>query len=201
MSLSEPLIARRSATRPLLRRSWRHVMVGAVALGLAGCFTPLYAPTASMSGGVAEELKRVDVGSVRVSGGDDVMGHELRSELIFALDGERTQAVEKRYRLTAQVSARRSSPIISTATGRAASGAINANVRWQIEDLETERIVLQGTQSGDASYDRTDQRFAALRARREAEQRLARQLARQIATQVAIDFRTGQHQLSPADGS
>ena len=201
MSSSEPLPTHRSTPVARLSTYWRQLVVGGVALGLAGCFTPLYAPTASLPAGVAEELKRVDVGDVRVTGGDEVMGHELRSELIFALDGERRQALEKRYELTAQVTARRSSPIISTATGRAASGAINANVRWQIRDLVMDRVVLQGTQSGDASYDRTDQRFAALRARREAEQRLARQLARQIATQVAIDFRTGQHQLSRADGS
>lgn len=201
MSLSEPLTVRRHIRSTVTGSSWRLLVIGGLAIGLAGCFTPVYAPSASMPAGVAAELKRVDVGNVRVSGGDEAMAHELRSELIFALDGERTETVEKRYRLTARVTARRSSPIISTATGRAAAGAINANVTWQIEDLETERIVLRGRQSGDASYDRTDQRFAALRARREAEQRLARQLARQIATQVAIDFRTGQHRLSDVDGS
>ena len=201
MSSSERLIRRPSGSGTGLFRHWRHLVIGGVALGLAGCFTPVYAPTVSLPGGVAEELKRVDVGDVRVSGGDEAMAHEFRSELIFALDGERTEDVEKRYRLSAVVAAQRSSPIISTATGRAASGAISANVSWQIEDLETESIVLAGSQRGEASYDRTDQRFAALRARREAEQRLARQLARQIATQVAIDFRTGQHQLSRADDS
>lgn len=201
MSSSERNIRRHPGSGTGLFERWRHLLIGGVALGLAGCFTPVYAPTASMPGGVAEELKRIDVDSVRVSGGDEAMAHELRSELIFALDGDRTEEVEKRYRLTANVQARRSSPIISTATGRAAAGAINATVSWQIEDLSEERVVLSGSQNGDASYDRTDQRFAALRARREAEQRLARQLARQVATQVAIDFRTGQHQSSRADGS
>lgn len=201
MSSSENIIRSRPESGTGLFRQWRYLLIGGVALGLAGCFTPVYAPTASAPGGVAEQLKQIDVGTVRVSGGGEVMAHELRSELIFALDGERTETVEKRYRITAVIAAQRSSPIISTATGRAAAGAISANVTWQIEDLETERIVLAGSQRGEASYDRTDQRFAALRARREAEQRLARQLARHVATQIAIDFRTGQHKLSRSDNS
>ncbi|MCC5977931.1 MAG: hypothetical protein JJU21_07710 [Salinarimonas sp.] len=201
MSSSEPITNRKAPLSAGLRRNWRLAMVAGAALALAGCFTPLYAPTAGMPGGVAEELKLVDVGSVRVSGGDDAMAHELRSELIFALDGDRTEVLEKRYRLTAEVRTRQSSPIISTSTGRAASGAINARVSWQIMDIDTERVVLSGQQNGDASFDRTDQRFAALRARRDAEQRLARQLARQVATQIAIDFRTGRHQTGSAGGS
>ncbi len=200
MSSSDPIPARvvlRAYPFAAVRATfWRSALIAGMALGLAGCFTPLYAPTAGMPAGVAETLKAIDVTTVQVSGGDDAMAHELRSELIFALDGERTEEIEKRYRLTAEVRARRSSPIISTATGRAAAGAINATVTWQIVDLETERVVLTGDQRGEASFDRTDQRFAAIRARRDAELRLARQLAQQVSTQIAIDFRTGRHRLS-----
>jgi LPS-assembly lipoprotein len=181
MSSSSPGILRRTA------------LIGLASVMLAGCFTPLYGPTASMPEGVGEALKTIEVGNVSVDGASDAMIHALRSDLIFALDGERRDRPEPRYRLSVSTSVRATTPIVSTVTGRAASGALQATASWRIEDIEEERVVLSGQQQGDASYDRTDQRFASVRARRDAEQRLARQLSDAIATRIALDFRTGRH--------
>jgi len=171
----------------------RTALIGLASFMLAGCFTPLYGPTASMPDGVGETLKTIEVGNVSVSGASDGMIHALRSDLIFALDGERQDRPEPRYSLSVSTSVSATTPIVSTVTGRAASSTLQATASWRIEDIEEERVVLSGQQQGAASYDRTDQRFASVRARRDAEQRLARQLSDAIATRIALDFRTGQH--------
>ncbi len=176
----------------------RTALIGAASLVLAGCFTPLYGPTASMPDGVAEVLKTIEVAEVSLGGASDAMEHSLQSDLVFALDGERRDRTEARYRLTVSGSVRSTTPIVRTETGRAASGTLQASTNWRIEDIEEERIVLRGSQQGAASYDRTDQRFASVRARRDAELRLARELSDAIATRIAVDFRTGRH-LQQAD--
>lgn len=175
----------RSPRRPALLA----LALGA-SLGLAGCFTPLYGPTAN-GVGIEETLKTIEVGDIAVSGASEEMSHALRSELIFALDGARDREIEKRYRLTAAVTASQTSPIISTATGRALASTVTATARWRIEDIVEQRVVLQGQSSASASFDRVQQRFATVRAQRDAELRVARQLSEQISTRVAIDLRAG----------
>lgn len=175
----------RSPRRPALLA----LALGA-SLGLAGCFTPLYGPTAT-GVGVEETLKTIDVGEILVSGAGEEMAHTLRSELIFALDGARDREIEKRYRLTAEVTTGQTSPIVSTATGRALASTITATARWRLEDIAEERLVLRGQASASASFDRVQQRFATVRAQRDAELRAARQLSEQIATRIALDMRAG----------
>ncbi|TVR09077.1 MAG: hypothetical protein EA385_08235 [Salinarimonadaceae bacterium] len=179
-----------SSRNALSRRTALLALTFGASLGLAGCFTPLYGPTATGIG-VEETLKKIDVGEIVVSGAGEEMAHALRSELIFALDGARDREIEKRYRLTATVTASQSSPIVSTATGRALASTVTASARWRIEDIADERIVLDGQASASASFDRVQQRFATVRAQRDAELRAARQLSEQISTRIAIDLRSG----------
>lgn len=178
-----------SRNHPLRRPALLALAFGA-SLGLAGCFTPLYGPTAT-GVGVEETLKTIDVGEIAVSGASEEMSHALRSELIYALDGARDREIEKRYRLTATVTASQSSPIISTATGRALATTITATATWRVEDIADGRVVLGGQANASTSFDRVQQRFATVRAQRDAELRAARQLSEQIATRIAIDLRTG----------
>ncbi|MGY6569692.1 MAG: LPS assembly lipoprotein LptE [Salinarimonas sp.] len=179
-----------SSSLGILRRT---ALIGLASFALGGCFTPLYGPTAAMPDGVSEALKTIEVGDVSVAGASDAMIHALRSDLIFALDGERRNRPESRFRLSVSTNVQVTTPIISTITGRAASSTLQATASWRIEDITEERIVLRGRQQAAASYDRTDQRFASVRARRDAELRLARQLSDAIATRIALDFRTGRH--------
>jgi LPS-assembly lipoprotein len=140
-------------------------------------------------------MAAIDVGTVSVPTQRQEMGHTLRSELVFALDGSGLNQERKRYRLTASVSDSLATPLVSSATGRAVSATIVATATWQIVDIETSEIVYSGNAQAAASYDRPIQRFAALRAQRDAETRVAKQLSEQIAGRIAIDIRASRRDI------
>lgn len=183
-----------SSPKPVTRRAAALGLTALLALGLGGCFRPVYGPTAT-GAPVEAVMAAIEVGAVTVSPARQEFGHALRSELIFALDGSGANAVPKRYDLTATVTDSLRSPLVSSATGRAVSGTITAVANWQITDRETGEVVYRGTANGAASYDRTVQRFAALRAQRDAELRLAKQLSEQIASRIAIDIRAARRDI------
>ncbi len=58
-------------------------------------------------------------------------------------------------------------------------------VKYALEDLSGTKIISEGVATSTATYDRSIQRFASLRAARDAEIRLAKVLAEQIKTRIA----------------
>jgi len=58
-------------------------------------------------------------------------------------------------------------------------------VKYSLENLDGTKIVTEGVATSTATYDRSVQRFASLRAARDAEIRLASVLADQIKTRLA----------------
>ncbi len=183
-----------SSHKLLNRRTASLVLAATLFLGVSGCFRPVYGPTAS-GAPVEAVIATIEVGSIGTSSQRQEFGHALRSELIFALDGSGRTTEAKRYRLTATVSDGLTTPLVSSATGRAVSATITATASWTIQDAQTGETVFSGSAEGAASYDRTVQRFATLRAQRDAEMRLAKQLSEQIAGRVAIDIRVARLEL------
>lgn len=183
-----------SSHKLFTRRTASVALAATLLLGVTGCFRPLYGPTAS-GAPVEAVMASIDVGTVTVSAERQEMGHTLRSELIFALDGSGLNTGPKQYRLTATVTDSLATPLVSSATGRAISATIMARARWQIVDIETSEVVFSGDAEAAASYDRTIQRFAALRAQRDAETRVAKQLSEQIASRVAIEIRAARRDI------
>ncbi|MGU3536425.1 LPS assembly lipoprotein LptE [Methylobacterium sp. A54F] len=164
-------------------RAVRLGVVAALALNLSACFRPLYGPTASGEP-MGALLASIQVDDIAMAQGQERIGHYLRSELIFDLDGS-GQPAPKRYRLKMQGSEAVQTPIVSTQTGRAEAGTIVANVRYTLESLDSRKVIAEGVATSTATYDRSVQRFASLRAARDAEIRLAKVLAEQIKTRVA----------------
>ncbi|HEV7440895.1 MAG TPA: LPS assembly lipoprotein LptE, partial [Methylobacterium sp.] len=164
-------------------RAAKLALVAALAVNLSACFRPLYGPTASGEpmGGL---LAAIQVDDINMAQGQERIGHYLRSELIFDLDGS-GQPSPKRYKLKMQGSESLQTPIVSSQTGRAEAGTIVANVKFTLENLEGTKIITEGVATSTATYDRSVQRFASLRAARDAEIRLAKVLAEQIKTRVA----------------
>jgi LPS-assembly lipoprotein len=177
-----------SSHKLLNRRTASLALAATLLLGVSGCFRPVYGPSAS-GVPVETELAAIEVGTITTRSEKQEFGHTLRSELIFALDGS-GQPRQKRYRLTATVVDGLRTPLVSSASGRAVSATITATATWNIQDIETGETFLSGSAEAAASYDRTVQRFAALRAQRDAETRLAKQLSEQIAGRIAIDIRS-----------
>ena len=133
---------------------------------------------------VAALLASVQVDDVLMAQGQERLGHYLRSELIFDLDGS-GQSAPKRYRLKMQGSETVQTPIVSSLTGRAEAGTIVGTIKYALEDLSGTKIISEGVATSTATYDRSIQRFASLRAARDAEIRLAKVLAEQIKTRIA----------------
>ena len=161
----------------------RVALVCALGLNLSAYFRPLYGPTASGEP-MAALLASVQVDEVNMAQGQERIGHYLRSELIFDLDGS-GQPSTKRYRLKMQGSETVQTPIVSSQTGRAEAGTIIANVKYSLENLDGTKIISEGVATSTATYDRSVQRFASLRAARDAEIRLAKTLSEQIKTRLA----------------
>lgn len=173
----------RVAQRAMAKRAMRLAAIGALSLILSACFRPLYGPTASGEP-MAALLASIQVDDVSMAQGQERIGHYLRSELIFGLDGSGSPS-PKRYRLKMQGSELVQTPIVSSTTGRAEAGTIVGTIKYSLENLDGTKVITEGVATSTATYDRSVQRFASLRAARDAEIRLAKVLSEQIKTRLA----------------
>jgi LPS-assembly lipoprotein len=157
-----------------------------LALLVAGCnFHPLYAPTLAAPGGVAPVLAAIDIAHI-----DTRIGQRLRNELIFRFTGGSAPATP-RYRLTIVVSTVET-PLALGTTGQALADQIVATANYTLSSIRDQRPVLTDTTTARASYDRSVQRFAAYRAKLDAENRAMDTLADLIYTQLAAALASGQ---------
>jgi LPS-assembly lipoprotein len=170
-----------------LRRIVRVAAVAALTLSLAACFRPLYGTSAS-GANVPALLASVEVAAIDVPVELERVSHYLRSELIFDLDGSGTPA-PKRYKLVVNYSQSIATPIVDTASGRALSATITGNAAYTLTTADGTPVT-KGNAVSSASYDRFPQRFASVRAGRDAEIRVAKLLADQIRTQLAAFLAT-----------
>jgi len=162
----------------------RHVTVLCVALlalPLAGCLQPLYAPAGFGldSSPLAAELQSIAVDEIPLR-----LGHYVRNELIFGLNGTGSQP-PPRYRLTVVLRERVQTPILDTVTGRATSAAVIVDAEYRLITIPGEVEVTKGIAFNIASYDRFSNRFSNVRAARDAEIRDARVIAESIRTRIA----------------
>ena len=147
-----------------------------LAFGLGGCFTPLYS---SLGGNLGGEMRAITVDPV-----PDRLGHYLRDELITDLNGTGDKPAPH-YRLQLTTSERVQTALIDVTTQRPQSGSVVTDVKWSLLPIEGGPPLASGSVTSFASYDRSAQRFANIRAARDAEIRDARTLADEITTQVA----------------
>ncbi|MDJ1158706.1 LPS assembly lipoprotein LptE [Chelatococcus sp. SYSU_G07232] len=171
----------------LRRRALSLAVVGTLALGLAGCFRPLYGTTAAGTS-VQDTLAAIDVPQIR-SPNEGRLGHYLRNELAFDLGGG-APVQAKRYRLEITTTERVQTAIVDTQTGRADSATLIAEATYTLKPLGDGPAVTTGKAIASASYDRSSQRFTTLRAARDAEIRVASLLAEQIKTRIAAMLAT-----------
>ncbi|MGB6175600.1 MAG: LPS assembly lipoprotein LptE [Methylocella sp.] len=147
-------------------------------LALSGCIQPLYGPL-SAGGDVAGELQAVAVDPI-----PDRLGHYLGNELIFALNGTGSH-VPPKYRLKVTLTENTQTPLLDTVTGYPTAANVVVNADYQLVPVQGGDPITKGHTIVVASYDRTSQRFANLRAARDAEIRDAKRLADEIRIRVA----------------
>lgn len=182
----------RSAVRPhpatesrLPTAAFRHVTVlcaALLALPLAGCLQPLYAP----GGGIGLDASplAIEMQAIAVDEIPQRLGHYVRNDLIFGLNGTGSQP-PPRYRLMVVLRERVQTPILDTVTGRATSATVIVDAEYRLVTLPDEVEVTKGIAFNIASYDRFSNRFSNVRAARDAEIRSARVIAESIRTRIA----------------
>lgn len=173
--------------------AFRQVMVVLAALlvlPLAGCIQPLYAPAGFGldSAPLAAELQSIAVDEIPLR-----LGHYVRNELIFGLNGTGSQP-PPRYRLMVVLRERVQTPILDTVTGRATSATVIVDAEYRLVTIPDEVEVTKGIAFNIASYDRFSNRFSNVRAARDAEIRNAKVIAESIRTRIATVLAT---RLSP----
>jgi LPS-assembly lipoprotein len=160
-------------------------LAAAMCLATAGCFRPLYGPTASGSS-AQDLLATVEVEEIGTS--NDRIAHFLRSELVYDLDGS-GRPRPKAYKLGVSVTESVGAPIVETVTGRAQAAVNTVTANFSLKDANG-TVLTSGRSVAVVSYDRTVQRFANVRAARDAEIRASKQLSEEIRTRLAIYFAT-----------
>jgi LPS-assembly lipoprotein len=152
-------------------------------LALSGCFQPLY------GGAEGANLAR-DLAAIVVTPIPDRLGYYLTNELTFAFTGG-GEVTEKRYRLSVVVHERVTTPLIDTVSGRASAAIVGIDADYKLVSTINSEVVSSGTAFTTVSYDRSSQRFANIRAAKDAEERGAKVLADQIKTRIAATLRSG----------
>jgi LPS-assembly lipoprotein len=183
-SLDFALLAARAGRGRAIRVA---VIVG-LAVGLSACFRPLYGPTAS-GAHLTDVLAAIEVAPVIAPQGQERVTHYLRSELVFDLDGS-GQPRPKQYKLSVAVTERVATPIVDAVSGRADSATLIADATYTLSSLDGTRVITTGRATSSATYDRHAQRFASVRAARDAEIRIAKLLSEQIKSRLAAVLAT-----------
>ena len=157
------------------------LLAGAAALllagGLSGCFQPLYGEAAHP--GLTDDLRSIEVAPIA-----NRVGHYLADDLISDLNGTGQTAAPK-YRLTVSVSLGTQTPTVNSETNVASSATVTGDATYTLTKVDGGAEVVKGNASVAAAYDRTTQRYADLRAARDAEIRIARALSSQISLRLA----------------
>jgi LPS-assembly lipoprotein len=153
---------------------------GVLALGLSGCFRPLYG--SAEFGGLAVQQGLAGV-KVEIEG--ERLAHYLRNELEFGLRGGDPNAAPVTHRLVVSAKQNVSSAVIDRLTGAAESAVMTIDARYILYPAGKTTVVTEGDAKAVVSYDRSQQRFASVRAARDAEIQGAKQLAEQIKTRIA----------------
>jgi LPS-assembly lipoprotein len=170
-----------SSEQPAHNRRALLALAGLAALALGGCFKPLYGEgTASVTGGsVRSALSGIEVATI-----PDRIGHYLRNELAFELDGTGS-ATSKQFVLNVKVTESLDVASVDYSTGRADSAILVANATWVLSNKATGQEVTKGTSVARATYERSIQRFATVRAARDAQIRAAKALSELIRNRIA----------------
>lgn len=170
----------------------RRPLALAAALGFAalvgGCFQPLYGEgtVSKVGGNVRNAMLGIDVPEIK-----GLVGHYLRNELVFEFDGGGAPDRQKILKLEATTKESLEVITVDYANGRADSATLIATVDWQLLRVGSNEVVASGQSVVRAPYERSQQRFASLRAARDAQIRAAKNLAQLIKARVAAALVAG----------
>lgn len=172
---------------PTISKAWKGLAVFLLAGALGGCFQPMYGQSTLFGAGakLRDDLRQVEILEI-----DGRLGQEIRNDLIFELTGGQGNPVGAPYKLAMTVTSASQTPLVDIASGRATSETVVLDVTYRVIDAASNRIVLSEKALARISIDRTQQRFAGMRAVRDAQNRAAKLVAEQIRSRLASYFLT-----------
>jgi len=179
----------------LARRWLRNGAALALAGLLAACFQPLYGDrTGTGDAPLRSTLSSVDVKQIAAPNGSPEarIAVELRNDILFAITGGHSPAPPS-YTLAIRISSTRLSVIVDINSGRPDIENYGIDAYYTLTDIATNKAVVTGQAFARVSYDipGTEQRFARVRALRDAENRAAGVIAEQIKSRLASYFVAG----------
>ena len=145
---------------------------------MSGCFQPLYGEAAHP--GLVADMRAIEVAPI-----PNRIGHYLADDLIADLNGTGQTASPPKYRLVVTVTLGTQTPTVNSELNVATSATLTGDATYTLVKVDGGAEVLKGTATEAAAYDRTTQRYADLRAARDAEIRLARALSSEISLRLA----------------
>ena len=154
----------------------------AAPLALGGCLQPMYGQFSAGGAGLDDQLKLIAIEPI-----PDRIGHYLGDDLIFELNGSGSHPTP-RYRLFVSLDESVQTPLIDTVTGLQSAATIVINANYRLERIDTGADLTHGKSFVLKSYDRTSERFANIRAARDAEIQNAQQLADELRIRIASYF-------------
>jgi LPS-assembly lipoprotein len=175
-----------SSVEQRTRRCSRVAGIAMLAGMLAGCFQPMYADR-SLTGGTGPNLREA-MRDVEIAKIDGRVGQEIRNDIIFELSGGEGNPTGAPYRLNLQIATNSSNAILDAQTGLPQNETVSIDVTFKLQNVADDKIVLTDKAIARVTIDRTQQRYARVRALREAENRAAKVVAEQIRARVASFF-------------
>jgi LPS-assembly lipoprotein len=151
-----------------------------LALPLAGCFQPLYGE--AVHPGLTADLRAIAIAPIK-----DRIGHYLGEDLATELNGT-GEAVEPKYRLTVTVTLGVATPTVTSQEQIANATTQTAYATFTLSPAGGGAAMMTGSAVATAVFDRTEDRFANLRAQRDADIRVSKSLAHEIGLRLAALF-------------
>lgn len=174
MSSPDRTVRRR---RPVLAAAL--ALAGVAGLGACSDVRPLYGSLGS-GPSVGAKLDQVDIDL-----GDSRVSQRVRNELLFAFHGGGEEPTKPVWRLKMRLTDSSLPVGIERLEATPAAYLVQLNASFTLVEIATDKTVLTGTSFANASYDFSQQRFANVRAQRDAENRAANQIALDIRTKIA----------------
>lgn len=177
------------------RAALRAGAVFALAALLGGCFQPLYGSrSVTGSPGIRQHLASVDVAQIPGPPGSAQarLGVELRNELNYALTGG-AGALPPTHRLDISLTASGQQLIVDPTTARAELEFTAVTATYSLTEIASSKRVVNGTATARSSFDvpGQQQRYSALRGRRDSMSHATKVVAEQIRNRLASYFAAG----------
>lgn len=170
------------------KRAFIYIALCFLPVFLSGCFRPLHGPISS-GASLADTLASIRIAPLTLKGDQEYLAYVIRNETISELNGHGSHITNiHRYNLVLSYSEQAHNAHIDQRTSRVDATVIHGTLTYTLK--EGDKTLYTGSVASSVSFERDSQRFATLRALRNAYTKLGKTLAQQIRTDLSLYFAT-----------